>query len=182
MYCNFRGEYFLTDYISKIENFDFEALHIGWQTEGYFYDSNYEGGSTLRGTIWEKLVKKRTDCSTVVGNKRRYEFAYIPYAGFLASPELLLKDCELKLSFDRANPNIALTKMEESTPPTTIEIVDCYAMTEYISSPGIRNFFDSIDQQPISYEYEETEVLIKSLPKDTTNIQIDNIQIGRAHV
>ena len=174
----FRGEYFLADYISKIGNFDFEALHSGWQTEGYFYDSHFDDGKNVKGSVWEHLVLKRKDCSTIVGSKRRYEFAYIPYAGFLASPELLLKDCELKLSFDRAKANIALTKIEESTPPTQIDILDCYAITEYISSPGIRYFFDSIEQQPISYEYEETEVLIKSLPKGTTNIQIDNVRGG----
>ena len=121
----FRGEYFLADYISKIGNFDFEALHSGWQTEGYFYDSHFDGGKDLKGSVWENYVLKRKDCSTVVGSKRRYEFAYIPYAGFLASPELLLKDCELKLSFDRANANIALTKLQESTAPTNIEMLDC---------------------------------------------------------
>ena len=45
----FRGEYFLADYISKIGNFDFEALHSGWQTEGYFYDSHFDGGKDLKG-------------------------------------------------------------------------------------------------------------------------------------
>ena len=52
--------------------------------------------------------------STRSGTKRRYEFAFIPNNGFLTSPELLMKDCELKLSFDRANPKIALTKIKDS--------------------------------------------------------------------
>ena len=175
----FRGEYFLADYMSKMGNFDYESLHTGWQTEGYFYDNHFDGGDEIKLNNGAKArVLARTDCSTLSGTNNRFEFAFIPNNGFLQSPELLMKDCELKLSFDRAKAEIALTKIKESTPPANIQILDCYAITEYISSPGIRNFFDTIERQPITYEYEDMEVLVKSLPKGTTNIQIDNIRGG----
>ena len=160
-------------------NFDYDSLHTSLMTEGYFYDNYYSDGDTVKQEAAAlKYVKRRTDCSSLVDGKRRYEFAFIPTNGFLASPELLMKDCELKLSFDRTNSKIPLTKIVDNVPPAEIKILDCYAVTEYISSPGIRSFFDGIDSQPILYEYEETEVLIKALPKDSTNIQIDNIRGG----
>ena len=174
-----RGEYFLAEYMSKIGNFGVNHLHSGFQTEGYFYDTHFNDGDLIKtNSLWKNWVLKRTHCCTKSGLKNRFEFAFIPNNGFLASPELLMKDCELKLSFDRANAKVALTKINESTPPDNIIIQDCYAITEYISSPRIRNFFDSIERQPIRYEYEDMEVLIKALPKDTNNIQIENIRGG----
>ena len=165
--------------MNKIGNFDFNAMKSSLHTEGYFYDNYFEGGDELQLAAKAKAyAAQRSDCATKVGSKDRYEFCFIPNNGFLNSPELLMKDCELKLSFDRANANIALTKLNESTAPAKIDIVDCYAISEYISSPGIRNFFDSIERQPITYEYEEMEVLVKALPTGTTNIQIDNIRGG----
>ena len=165
--------------MSKIGNFDFESLHTSWQTEGYFYDNHFDGGDEIKlKTNAKKYVLARKDCSTLSNGNNRYEFAFVPNNGFLASPELLMKDCELKLSFDRAKAVIALTDVNDSTPPDNLTIMDCYAVTEYISSPRIRNFFDSIERQPITYEYEEMEVLIKTLPKDTTNIQIENVRGG----
>lgn len=165
--------------MSKIGNFNFQYLHTGLQTEGYFYDPYFDDGDVLKSNSKNKAwVEKRTDCSRKSGNNRRYEFAFIPNNGFLASPELLMKDCELKLSFDRANPKIALTKLKEVAAPDKIDIVDCYAITEYVSSPGIRSFFSSIENMPITYEYEEMEVLVKGLPTGTSNIQIDNIRGG----
>lgn len=178
-YQFFRGEYFLAEYMSKIGNFNFQYLHHGLQTEGYFYDPFYDDGDKIAADATNKQwVLKRTNVSTRSGTKRRYEFAFIPNNGFLTSPELLMKDCELKLSFDRANPKIALTKIKDSTPPDQIEILDCYAITEYVSSPGIRNFFSTIENMPITYEYEEMEVLVKGLPTGTTTIQVDNIRGG----
>ena len=165
--------------MSKIGNFDFNALQSSLHTEGYFYDNYFDDGDEIKLVTKPKnWVLQRPQCSTKSGNNNRYTFAFIPNNGFLNSPELLMKDCELKLSFDRANANIALTKINESTAPAKIDIVDCYAISEYISSPGIRNFFDSIERQPITYEYEEMEVLVKALPTGTTNIQIDNIRGG----
>ena len=166
--------------MTKIGNFDFEAMHSSFMSEGYFYDNYFNDGDDMatENGINLKYAKARVDCSTKVDSKQRYEFAFIPNNGFLTSPELLMKDCELKLSFDRTNSKIPLCKIYENEPPATIDILDCYAITEYISSPGIRSFFDGINTQPITYEYEDMEVIIKALPKDTTNVQIDNIRGG----
>lgn len=165
--------------MSKIGNFNFQLLQSGLQTEGYFYDPLFDDGDLIAAdTLKKQWVLKRSEVSTKSGAKQRYEFAFVPNNGFLCSPELLMKDCELKLSFDRANPKIALTKIKDSTPPDKIDILDCYAITEYISSPGIRSFFNTIENIPITYEYEEMEVLVKGLPTGTTTIQVDNIRGG----
>ena len=166
--------------MTKIGNFDFEYLRSGMHTEGYFYDNYFDDGEEIvKNNLAKQHVLTRNHCSTKSGDKNRYEFAFIPNNGFLSSPELLMKDCELKLSFDRANPKIALTQIDSgSTAPTELRILDCFAITEYVSSPSIRNFFDTIDRQPISYEYEDMEVIIKTLPTDSSNIQIDNIRGG----
>ena len=34
------------------------------------------------------------------GGKYRYEFEFCPVNGFLSSPDLLMTDCELKLSYE----------------------------------------------------------------------------------
>ena len=166
--------------MTKTGNLNFEYIHSGLQTEGYFYDNYFDDGAIMRNQERvKKYVEARNNCSTISGSKRRYEFAFIPFNGFFNSPELLMKDCELKLSFDRANPKIALTQLDPSSvAPTEIKIIDCVAITEYVSSPNIRNFFDTIETQPITYEYEDMEVLIKTLPQDSKNIQIDNIRGG----
>ena len=39
-----------------------------------------------------------------------------------------------------------------------IEIKDCHALTEYVSSVEIRDFFETIDVRPIVYEYESVDV------------------------
>ena len=165
--------------MSKIGNFDFDHIHTAFQTEGYFYDPFFEDGDLIAADATSKnWVSKRVTVATKSGNKQRYEFAFVPNNGFLCSPELLMKDCELKLCFDRANPKIALTKIHNTTAPTRIDIVDCYAISEYVSSPGIRSFFNTIENMPITYEYEEMEVLVKGLPTGTTTIQVDNIRGG----
>ena len=98
--------------MTKIGNFDFEYLHTGMHTEGYFYDNHFDDGDEIvKNNLSKQHVLARVNCSTKSEAKNRYEFAFIPNNGFLSSPELLMKDCELKLSFDRANANIALTKL-----------------------------------------------------------------------
>lgn len=164
----------------KIGNFSINALTSAFQTEGYFYDYHFNDGSEIQANPkWKQKAEGRKTVATSNGSKRRYEFAFIPNNGFLNSPELLLKNCELKISFDRANPNIALCKVDPSSvAPSKIDIIDCVAVTEYVSSPGIRSYFDIIEREPLTYEFEDMEVLIKTLPTDSTNIQIDNIRGG----
>ena len=111
--------------MNKIGNFGFNALHSSLHTEGYFYDNHHDDGDFIKTIPAAKnWVLKRVECSTKSGSNNRFEFAFIPNNGFLNSPELLMKDCELKLSCDRAKAVIALPKVEESTPPDNKSILD----------------------------------------------------------
>ena len=110
---------------------------------------------------------------------RRWTFVICPNFGFLASPEPLMKNCELKLSFDRSNAYTSVLDVGSATPAIDyIEIKDCYAVTEYVSSENIRSYFDRIDYEPIRYEYDACEVMVKSIPTGETEIRFDNLRGG----
>ena len=110
----------------------------------------------------------------------RYEFAFTPNFGFLGSPEPLLNNCQLKISFDRSHWSTALTEYRSvvNSLGPNLTIQDCYAITEYVSSPRIRNYFETIDTSPILYKYDECDVIIKSLPKNETEIRFDSLRGG----
>ena len=48
------------------------------------------------------------------GSNNVFEFVLCPNVGFLAGPEPLIKDAELKISFDRADPATALVKIDKT--------------------------------------------------------------------
>ena len=97
--------------------------------------------------------------------------------GFLGNEDLLIKDTELKLSFDLTKPQQFLIGAEPAE-EMKIEIKDCYAVTEYVSSPNMRLYYDSIDFAPIRYTIEDCEVYTKPINQNETNIRFDNIRGG----
>ena len=159
-------------------NFDSYMIQSGFVTEGYFDNFNYdaklikeESGSIKMRRTWGMQAKN---------NIMRYEFAFSPNTGFLASPDLLLKDTELKISFDRTSAAAALLEVGDvNSQCNFIEIKDCYAVTEYVSSPAIRDYFNSIEHRPFVYQYEEVDVMVKNLPLNETDIRFDNIRGGQ---
>ena len=170
---NFRNEYFLGDYIFNIGNFNTEFVTTGFVREGYtdLYNANYSQMSVLT-----ELNSVRKSYGTTSGGNITYDFCIIPNVDFLGNNDPLPKNTELKLSFDRTEASIPLlsdTKQE-------IELVlnECYAVTEYVSSPEKRKYFESIDYEPLRYEFEECEVYSKSIPQGETNIRFDNLRGG----
>ena len=148
----------------------------GFMTEGYFDHYNADDTELMAEP---SVIERRNYLYHQSGTKRRYEFAYTPSMGFLGSPLPLLNDTELKISFDRSRPEVALIATSSVTNDCEyIEINDCYAVTEYISSPETREMFRSIDISPIIYEYDSVDVLIKNIPKGETDIRLDNIRGG----
>ena len=155
-------------------------LHSGYNCEGYYDGYNLDQNELKQ--YKSEVVDPRKEGQLTSNNKTRYEFVLTPNFGFLASPEPLLKDTELKLSFDRAKWSNAITKVEDPTTPLTGEsgltILDCYAQVEYVSSPAYRAYFDKINTSPIIYEYEECDVIIKSIPQNVTELRFDNLRGG----
>ena len=91
----------------------------------------------------------------------------------------MIKDCELKIRFQRAPWNVAVQAIADTPSEIEkIEIKDVYAISEYISSPAWRRYFDKIDGSPIIYEYQDSEVIIKSLPQNETEIRLDGVKGG----
>ena len=97
----------------------------------------------------------------------------MPVVGFLGNNDPLPKDTELKLSFDRTPSAVSL--LSDADKDINLALTDCYALTEYISSPELRSYFNGIDNVPIRYEYEECEVYCKTIPQSETNIRFSSI-------
>ena len=171
---NFRNEFFLADYIYKLGNYNTDYAATALATEGYT-DWHMADALTIQGSSNLQNIRKRA--FHVDGETTSIDFTLIPNVGFLTNPDPLMKNCELKLSFDRADPKCAMLELE-STPLGNLEILNCYAVTEYISSPELRSYFDRIENVPIQYNYEDVEVLIKSIPQGDTNIRFDNLRGG----
>ena len=162
----------MADYIYKIGNYNVEFIKSGFIGEGYtdLYNANQNQAIALS----EAAIRKRF--GTDDGSNIIYDFCIIPNVGFLSNNDPLPTNTEVKLSFDRADPSVALLSADD--PTVVLEIKDCFAMTEYISSPSLRTYLDSIDNVPLRYEFEDCEVYTKSIPQGETNIRFDNLRGG----
>ena len=118
----------------------------------------------------------RKNYGTDSGDNILYDFCIIPNIGFLCNSDPLPTNCEVKLSFDRAVSSVAI--LSDADRGVTLEIKECFAMTEYISSPNLRTYMDSIDNAPLRFEFEDCEVYTKSIPQGETNIRFDNLRGG----
>ena len=175
-----RGEYFLTDYMEKIGNFNVGYVESTFSVEGYHDIFNWSTDDVK--TKSTTLNRRRTQGQTK-GSKRIYDFVFVPNSGFLNSNLPLLNNCELKLSFDRLNMeysmieagDVAITNDMTGSP---LVIKDCEAIAEYIMSDELEKYFMNIDNNPIPYYYQECDITIKGLPKDEPNIRFDNIKGG----
>ena len=178
-----RNEFFLSDYLYKIGNFDTDYIESAFAGEGYADLWNLDAELLFRAK-GEKIRDRRLEAAyhDEVNNKLTFDFCIIPNTGFLGNADLLVKDAELKLCFDRSNPEqVILCKDADWTALNSaikIDIQNCYAVTEYVSSPSLRSYFDSIDYSPLRYEYEDCEVFVKSIPQSETSIRFDNIRGG----
>ena len=151
-------------------------IKSGFNAEGYFDNYHFD---TNEFSEAGHIIASRQSVGNKRRNKRRYEFVITPNIGFLANPMPLMKNTELKLSFDRAPAPLALLKMGDIKEECAyIELEDVYATTEYISSPDLRQYFEYVDAGPIVYEYEDCDVLIKNLDKGSTEFRFDNLRGG----
>ena len=159
----------------KVGNYNTDYITSVFVPEGYSDFTNCEAVNLL-GEEGQKLVAVRERTAIKSGGKSRYDFAFVPDMAFLANPDPLMTNCELKLRFDRAPPSVAvLQNVAGDHTISSINITDCYAVTEYISSPQLRNYFEN---GPVTYKYEDIEVLVKSIPYNQTNIRFDNLRGG----
>ena len=167
----------MADYIYKLGNYNTDYITSAFVTEGYVDFLNCDSDN-LTGEDGQQVIVQRERTASKHGGKAIYDFAFIPDISFLSNAEPLLKNCELKLRFDRADSKVCVLKKDAEGTLGDIQISDCYAVTEYISSPELRNHFDQIEYEPITYNFEDAEVLIKSIPYNQTTIRFDNLRGG----
>ena len=161
----------------KLGNYNTDYITSAYVTEGYSDFTNCNAAN-LVGEEGQKVVQVRKRTAIEANGKCRYDFAFIPDVAFLANPDPLIENCELKLRFDRADPAVAVLKLSDGGSCDEIKIKDCYAVTEYISSPELRDYFDQIEYEPLMYKYEDVEVLVKSIPYNQTRVRFDNLRGG----
>ena len=157
-------------------NYNSDYVDSAFALEGYMDMYNVSTADLKDNTLKAIVDKRGNGCVAGSDSKDRYEFVFIPNFGFLSSKDLLVKDCEVKLSFDRTSPTIPILQKETVDAITELEIQDCMLIAEYSSSSLLRSRF-TIDN-PITYEYEDIEVLVKKLDSASTNIRLDNIRGG----
>ena len=152
----------------KLGNYNTDYTTSALTTEGYT-DWTMGDASTIKSGSGIQTIRNRG--AHTHDGKTTIEFTLMPNIGFLANPDPLMKNCELKLCFDRADPRCALLALQPGGELSNLTIEDCYAVTEYVSSPELRSYFDRIENESIQYNYEDVEVLIKSIPQGDTNIR-----------
>ena len=88
----------------KIGNFDTDYICSAFAGEGYADLWNLDA-SQLFAEQGQKIRDRRVEIGyhDTGNNKFIFDFCVVPNTGFLGNPDLLLKDAELKLSFDRSN-------------------------------------------------------------------------------
>ena len=163
----------------KVANFNRDYVETAFLSEGFYDFYNYSAATMESTNAAKVLATRRSGYDTQAIDEKThyiYEFVLVPNLGFLADPQPLPTDCELKLSFDRASASTAL--LSSKSGEIELKIKDCYAMTEWVTSPALRSFFSDIEYNPIAYSYEEVEVLCKPLALGQKVLRLDNIRGG----
>ena len=166
----------MIDYLYKVGNFNLSSQTSAFNTEGYYDPMNMSASDLADSSLF---VEKRGKMATVSGDYKEFEFILCPNIGFLGNNLPLPKDCELKLSFDRASPYMSVLRLQggaELDNPFTL--TDIVATTEYISSPNLRDLMSSIDYKPLLHKYDECDVMIKNIPLSETEIRFENLRGG----
>ena len=140
-----------------------------------FYNCDATNLTTESG---QSVLQARERTAIKKSGKARYDFAFIPDVSFLANSDPLLQNCELKLRFDRADPAVSVLEQSAGGSLNQIVIENCYAVTEFISSPELRSYFDKIENEPLLYKFDDVEVMVKSIPYNQKMIRFDNLRGG----
>ena len=186
--CQNEGEFFLSDYMMKLGNFDQNHLETLLNCEGY-YDAYNADKQDLIKTSFNKIVDFRSsgikeETETITSKEgvtserkwRWYEFCFSPNIGFLADTLPLITDTEVQICFERAKPEVALIELDDDMELEYIELIDCKAQTEYVSSPSLRAYFQTIQTNPIVYEFDNIDVMTKPMSVTDTIVRVDHIR------
>ena len=163
--------------MNTVGNFDTSFIESGLYSNGYF--DLYNVG-TAEYVADNSETIKRSRVSVVdndEGTDQLFEFQYSPGVGILNSSTPLVPGCEVKLSFDRANLQLALIQKTTSELDLTkkLALTNLYCKARYFSSPYLRTKFQAIQDNDLHYHYDECSVYLKNLPKGETTIRLNNV-------
>lgn len=133
-------------------------------TEGYFDIYNLPDETDTNKV---KLVTHRRLSATMNGNFWSYDFIMIASDPFLNQNTPLPPGLELQLSFERLKADSSLIKISseaEAHDGQILKLRNVFAEVEYISSPSLRAHMATIDTNPLSYSYDDMDVVYKTIP------------------
>ena len=167
----------MNDYILKYGNLNRDYIESTYQLEGYFDKYHIE---SLDDESKVQVVEHRRNYATKIGAVYEYEFILTPNDPFLNENHPLPPGVELKLSFERLQARFSCLKLSETDilAGKTLELKDLYAQVEYVSSPLMRNAFDSVQIKPLEYNYDECTVMCRSIPFNEKYVRLENIRGG----
>ncbi|CAG5103486.1 Oidioi.mRNA.OKI2018_I69.chr1.g793.t1.cds [Oikopleura dioica] len=179
-------EYFLADFITKYANFNRDYITTGFQMEGYYDHQIYNYLENADDKAYVAKLRRPQCLYDPASKKYIYELIFFPSNGFCLDNKPLPLNTSLKLKFNRLNAGFSTyflspdgekvnTGVHYNKP---LEIKDCYALCEYVSSPSMRNYFTRIRSKPITYKYDEVTVSTRTIPSGTESITLHNIKGG----
>ena len=170
----------LMEYLQVFGNFNSEYVTTGLYNSGHFdnFNLNTTDLSTkvteLTTGNRESLRSKKSGASY-----QTYDLIFRPPSGILNSKLPLLPNTELIISFDRAISDLSLISkvadMDSDILGTALDLKNVSLKARYYSTPYLRNYFESIREQDITYKYDEIVVYHKSIPTNETIIRLNNI-------
>ena len=166
-----------------IGNFNPGYISSCFYPAGYFdnynCDSKEFSGSSGPGRLTTIESSRQSLLSQPKDDKIIYDLLFRPAIGILNSKKPLLPKTEMIISFDRANSELALINkavdQETEMDGKTIDLKNVFLRASYYSSPYLRNYFEKIYKNDISYNYDECQVFQKTLPLGVSVIRLANL-------
>ena len=174
----------------KLGNYSENQMRSSLNCEGWFDMRNYDADqmrTDQKHITGDLEICRRNGYVQVTKDSvkyRQYDFSYIPDFGFLGSMDPLAKNVELRLNFDRAPKSYSVMDYTGSGSDDDLKkdgpwkINDCHCVTEYISSPDLRSYYDTIQHSPLTYDYEDFVVITRPLDEKQKTLRVDGIQGG----
>ena len=161
-----------------VGNFNPGYIHSSFYPAGYFdsYNVNTEQFTGDGGVDrLEKIELSRQSLIKSSDEKIVYDLLFKPPTGILNSKKLLLPKTEMIISFDRAISELALLKKAEDQETIldgkAITLKNVFLKASYHSSQYSRNYFETIENTEITYNYDECQVYQKN--NDNTSFKLD---------
>jgi len=169
----------LVDFIQMVGNFTPEYAATAFHGSGYFDPWSLDASDIAEPERLSGLEGTRKSLRVSTGNMVTYDLLFRPPSGILNSAKPLMPKKEIILSFDRATSELGLiNKSSESEgvlAGKVLPLKNVFLRARYYSTPFLRNYFSTIENGEISFNYDECSVYHKNLPQGDSIIRLANI-------